>query len=157
MKTARNKWRTWACACLAYLGGSLFLVRPVKSVEYGLGSYLLGYSLPMAGYTPPPEVYFSDTFYLYQGSANANINFPIGRNTAAGVSYNFLFDIAQAAWVTDVKILGGSLGFAALVPFGGERTSASLSFTGPLGVNRQFGRTASIDALGDTAFAAFLG
>jgi hypothetical protein len=36
-------------------------------------------------------------------------------------------------------------------------TSASLSFTGPFDVNRQFGRTASIDALGDSAFAAFLG
>ena len=157
MRPARSKWLTTACACLAYLAGSLFLVPPVKAVEYGLGSYLLGFSLPMAGYTPPPGVYFSDTFYLYQGSANANVNFPVGRNTVAGVSYNFLFNIAQVAWVTDVKVLGGALGFAALVPFGGERTSASLSFTGPFDVNRQLGPTASIDALGDSAFAALLG
>jgi hypothetical protein len=80
-----------------------------------------------------------------------------GRNTIAGVSFNFLVDIAQVAWVTDVKVLGGSLGFAALLPFGGERTSASLSFTGPFNVTRQIGRTASVDALGDSAFAAFLG
>jgi hypothetical protein len=111
----------------------------------------------MAGYTPPPGVYFSNTFYLYQGSASANVKFPVGRNTVAGVSYNFLFNISQVSWVTDVKLLGGSLGFAALLPFGGERTSASLSFTGLLGVNRNLGRTASIDALGDSAFAAFLG
>ena len=63
----------------------------------------------MAGYTPPPGLYFSDTFYLYQGSASANVNFPLGKNTAVGVSYNFLVDIAQAAWVTDVRVLGGSL------------------------------------------------
>jgi hypothetical protein len=143
-----------ATLCLA---GSVSTAQPACAAEYGLGDYLLGYSLPMAGYTPPPGLYFSNTFYLYQGSASANINFPVGTNTVAGVSYNFLFDIDQVAWVTDVKVLGGSLGFAALVPFGGESTSASLSFTGPLGVNRQFGRTASIDALGDSAFAAFLG
>jgi hypothetical protein len=81
----------------------------------------------------------------------------LGKNTAIGVSYNFLVDIAQAAWVTDVKVLGGSLGFAALLPFVGERTSASLSFTGASGINRLIGRTASTDALGDSAFAAFLG
>jgi hypothetical protein len=111
----------------------------------------------MTGYTPPPGIYFSDTFYLYQGSASANINFPFGQNTLAGVSFNFLVNIVQTAWVTDVKVLGGSLGFLALVPIGGERTSASLALTGPLGVFRQFDRTASIDALGDSAFAAFLG
>jgi hypothetical protein len=54
-------------------------------------------------------------------------------------------------------VLGGSLGFAALVPFGGERTSASLEFTGQLGNFRQFDRTDSEGALGDSAFAAFLG
>ncbi|WGJ15341.1 transporter [Methylocapsa sp. D3K7] len=139
------------------LASSLFATPPVRATEYGLGDYLLGYSLPMAGYTPPPGIYFSDTFYLYEGSANANIKFPIGRNIDAGVSYNFLFNIVQTTWVTDVKLLGGSLGFAALIPFGGEQTSASLSFSGPLGVPRQLGRTASIDALGDSAFAAFLG
>jgi hypothetical protein len=140
-----------------WLAGSLALCQPVLADEYGLGSYLLGYGLPMAGFTPPPGIYFSDTFYLYEGSANPTVKFPIGRNVDAGVSYNFLFDLSQIAWVTDVKVLGGSLGFGALVPFGGERTSASLSFTGPFDVTRQLGRTASTDALGDSAFAAFLG
>jgi hypothetical protein len=103
--TTRTASRTLCAAvCLA---GSLAVAEPAQATEYGLGSYLLGYSLPMAGYTPPPGVYFSDTFYLYQGSANPTVNFPLGRNIAAGMSYNILFDIAQAAWVTDGKILGG--------------------------------------------------
>lgn len=144
------------CAALC-LTNSLSFVQPVLATEYGLGDYLLGYSLPMTGYTPPPGIYFSDTFYLYQGSASANINFPFGQNTLAGVSFSFLVYIVQTAWVTDAKVLGGSLGFVALVPFGGERTSASLAFTGPLDIFRQFDRTASVDALGDSAFAAFLG
>lgn len=145
-----------ACAALCLAGG-LAIVQPAQATEYGLGDYLLGYNLPMAGYTPPPGLYFSDTFFLYQGSASRNVKFPVGVNTVADVSYNFLFDITQVAWVTDVKVLGASLGFAALLPFGGERTSASLSVTGPFDITRQLGRTASIDALGDSAFAAFLG
>jgi hypothetical protein len=40
------------CACLAYLAGSSFFIPPVQAAEYGIGDYLLGYSLPMAGYTP---------------------------------------------------------------------------------------------------------
>jgi hypothetical protein len=52
------------CAALC-LTGSLSFVQPVLATEYGLGDYLLGYSLPMTGYTPPPGIYFSDTFYLY--------------------------------------------------------------------------------------------
>ncbi len=143
-----------ATLCLA---GAVALSQPALATEYGLGNYLLGYALPMAGYTPPPGVYFSDTFYLYEGSANPTIKFPFGRNAEAGVSYSILFDISQVAWVTDVKLLGGSLGFAAVVPFGGERTSASLSFTGPFDATRQLGRAASVDAMGESAFAAFLG
>lgn len=123
------------CAALILAGG-LFAAPPVPATEHGLSDYLLGYSLPMTGYTPPPGIYFSDTFYLYQGSASANVNFPFHQNTLAGVRLNFLFNIVQTAWVTDVKVFGGSLGFAALVPFGGERTSASLEFTGPLGLFR---------------------
>lgn len=144
----------YAALCLA---SALGAAQPAQAAEYGLGNYLLGYGLPMAGYTPPPGVYFSDTWYLYQGSASRNAQIPIGRNLVAGVSYNFLFNIAQTVWVTDAKILGGSLSVAAVVPFGGERTGASLAFTGPLGVPRQINAKDSIDALGDAAFAAFLG
>jgi hypothetical protein len=53
MRPARSKWLTWVCACLAYLAGSSFFIPPVQAAEYGIGDYLLGYSLPMAGYTPP--------------------------------------------------------------------------------------------------------
>ncbi len=146
-----------ALAAALCFAAALALGPPALATEYGLGNYLLGYSLPMTGYTPPPGVYFTDTFYLYEGSASPNVRFPLGRNVDAGISYSFLFDISQIAWVTDAKILGGSLGFAALLPFGGERTSASLSFIGPYGVARDIGRTAAVDGLGDSAFAAFVG
>jgi len=66
-----------AALCLA---GSLSVTRPALAVEYGIGDYLLGFAIPTSGYTPPPGIYFSDTFYLFQGSSPGNVNFPIGRS-----------------------------------------------------------------------------
>ena len=81
----------------------------------------------------------------------------IGRITGAGLTFNFLVDAATVEWFTDTKILGATLGFAAVVPFGSERTAASVSFIGPLGANRTIGGTEIVDALGDSAFSASLG
>jgi hypothetical protein len=137
--------------------GSLSCEEPAQAVEYGLGDYLLGFSIPMSGYTPPPGFYFQDTFYLYNGSASANVNFQFGNLTSVGIDLKFAVNIASVAWYTDATILGGSLGFAALLPIAGERTSAAVSFTGPLGINRRFGRSDDINALGDSAYSAILG
>jgi hypothetical protein len=120
-------------------------------------SLIWGITTGCLSYAPKGKLPAGVCLIIIGTEGNANIDFPFGKNTLAGVSYNFLFNIVQTAWVTDVKVLGGSLGFAALVPFGSERTSASLSFMGPLDVFRQFDRTASVEALGDSAFTAFLG
>lgn len=148
---------TRAVGAAVLVAGSLSLVEPVQAAEYALGDYLLGYTISMSGYTPPPGVYFSDTFYLYSGSASPNVDFPIGRITAAGITYNFIVDVTTVAWFTDVKIFGATLGFAATVPFGSDRNSASVSFVGPLGVNRQLGREDTLVGIGDTAYSATLG
>ncbi len=84
MRRARNKCPP--AACLGFFAASLFVTAPTQAAEYGFSDYLLGYSIPMAGYTPPPGVYFLNTFYLYSGSANVNAEFPIGRITAAGLT-----------------------------------------------------------------------
>ncbi|MEJ0094179.1 MAG: hypothetical protein WDN46_12310 [Methylocella sp.] len=97
---------------------------------------MLGYTVPLSGYTPPPGFYYSNTFYLYSGSASANVTFPLGRVAGAGLTYQFAVNISQAVWITEMQALGGSIGFAALIPFGSETTHASLEFTGPLGINR---------------------
>jgi hypothetical protein len=50
----------------------------------------------MSGYTPPPGVYFLDTFVLYQGSGNL---FPaIGSRSSTRVTENFVADIAIVGW-----------------------------------------------------------
>jgi hypothetical protein len=133
------------------------LVAPAQTTEYGFGDYCLGYVVPMSGYTPPPGVYFLDTFYLYSASATTNGNFPFGNITAAGVRVNFITNIAATAWYTDVKIFGGTLGFGAAVPIGSDTNSAAVSFIGPLGFNRQLNRMDSVVSIGDSAYSASLG
>jgi hypothetical protein len=137
------------CACLA--------AAPAQAAEYALGNYLLGYSIPLTGFTPPPGPYFSNSFYLYTGSASANLKVPLGGVVGAGLNYQFVVNISQISWVTDLKALGGSIGFAALIPFGSDRNTASAAFTGPLGRTLQINRTDAVVNLGDTAYAAFIG
>ncbi len=154
-KPARRLSGVLAGALLAT--ASLSMARPAQAVEYGISNYLLGYSIPMSGYTPPSGIYYQNTFYLYDGSAGRNVSFPFGRITALGVDLNFAASISTAAWYTDAKILGGTLGFAATVPIIGERTSVGAAFTGPLGISRRLGTSDSVSSIGDSAFSAILG
>jgi len=159
-RTAWNVSRT-ACATVC-LAGSFAFVEPSQAAEYGWGTYLLGISIPMMGFTPPPGFYLSDTVYAYQGSASAGrgLTFPFGNFTLSGrIKEDFLVNISTISWITDTKILGGNLGFAATIPFpiGTERTSASAAVTGPLGNTVSGSLTESAWGIGDTAVAALLG
>ena len=71
MQRTRRKYPLFVCS--AYCAGSLLVAAPAGATEYGFGDYGLGYGIPMSGYTPPPGVYFSDTFYLYSASATTNV------------------------------------------------------------------------------------
>ena len=79
----------WATIFLAF-------AQPSHAAEYGWGTYLLGVSIPMMGFTPPPGIYLSDTVYAYQGNASAlKMKFPNG-NVRPRPAYfresNSLFD-----------------------------------------------------------------
>ncbi|MGH6864555.1 MAG: hypothetical protein ACRECN_09895, partial [Methylocella sp.] len=64
-------WTTTRAACGAIcLALSLSMGETAKATELGVSEYILGLTLPMSGYTPPPGVYFWDTFVLYQGGGN---------------------------------------------------------------------------------------
>ena len=102
---------SWRATCGAFcLAGGALAVQPSQAAEYGLGNYLLGLSLPMSGYTPPPGLYFSDSFYFYRGSAGNSVTFPRGRIVAAGVTEKFAVDIATLAWFTNVDVIGATFG-----------------------------------------------
>ena len=157
MSSINGRGKTPAIAAAICAGAAILAAAPAQAAEYGLGDFLLGYQIPLVGYTPPPGIYYSNTFYLYTGSAGANRRIPFGNIVAAGLTYQFVMNISQVAWVTDLKALGGSIGFAAVIPFGSDHNTASLAFTGPMGNTLQFGRTDTVASLGDTAYAAFIG
>ena len=97
------------------LAGTLSMGEPAKATEFGVSSYILGLTLPMSGYTPPPGVYFWDTFALYQGSGN--LIPATGSTSSTRVTRNVVANIAIAAWFPDFKLFGADPGFAATVPF----------------------------------------
>ncbi len=144
---------------VACLVGGFCVVEPSKAAEYGLGTYVLGLSIPMIGFTPPPGFYLSDSVYAYQGSAGGNVKFPLGVSLDAGVKASFLVNISTVSWITDARILGGNLGFAATIPFpiGTERTSVNARFTGPLENTFSGNLTQSVWGMGDTVVAGLLG
>ncbi|MFZ0494822.1 MAG: transporter [Methylocella sp.] len=137
-------WSTIRTACGAIcLAGSLSMDEPAKATEYGLSNYFLGLILPMSGYTPPPGVYFSDTFILYQGSGNL---YPAtGSMSSTRINYNIAANIAITSWFPDIKLFGADPGFAVTVPFGSERTTANFTSAGP------------VTSIADTEYSAILG
>ncbi len=141
-----------ASAALCLVG--IFAAHPSQAAEYGLGSYLLGLTIPQAGLTPPPGVYFSDTMYFYEGRAGGNRSLPFGRAIVLEVKEQFLVNVATLSVFTDASFLGGTFGLAGTVPFGRASVSADLSLLGPLGT---IGRSDSVTGLGDSAITALLG
>jgi hypothetical protein len=141
-------WATMRTACGAIcLAGSLSTGEPAKATERGLSEYILGLTLPMTGYTPPPGVYFLDTFVLYQ--AGGNLVSATGSRSVQAVT-NFVADLAIVGWFPDFKLFGADPGFAVTVPFGSNRATASFT-------PQRFSRTDEIFSIGDTEFSAILG
>jgi hypothetical protein len=138
------------------LAGAFSLVQPAEAAEYGQSLYLLGLSLPMAGFTPPPGIFLSSSMYLYNGSAGGGVTFPFGHTLDAGINEKFLVNATTISWFLPTQILGGTLGLAATVPFGNVDVSANASFAGPL-LNAQGSRSDSTTGFGEPAFSAILG
>ena len=132
------------------LAGSLSMGEPAKAAEKGLGEYLLGLILPMSGYTPPPGVYFLDTFILYQGGGN--LIPATGTASSKRITENFVANLAIVAWFPDVKLFGADPGFAVTVPFGSVRTSANFTVAG-----QRFSPADEIFSIADTEYSAILG
>ncbi|MGH6799891.1 MAG: SphA family protein [Methylocella sp.] len=138
--TIRTTMRT-ACGVIC-LAGNLFMDLPAKATEFGFNAYILGLTLPMSGYTPPPGVYFWDTFVLYQGGGNL---FPAtGSTSSTRITRNIVADIAIVGWVPDFKLFGADPGFAVTVPFASNRVTVN-------------SRADEIVSIADTEYSAILG
>lgn len=148
--TSFAPWHTLRMACgVLGLAGSPPLVPCALAAESGLSEYVLGFAVPMSGYTPPPGVYFSDTYFVYSGLWQKDLT--------TKVTYNFLANAAIFSWFPDAKVLGGSLGFAATVAYVGVRNSADLPVKDPLGATSQRLLNDSLNGIANTRFSAILG
>ncbi len=147
--------RRWSRCRASLVAAGLVFAAPAMAAEYGLSEYQLGLVLPLAGVTPPPGVYFWDTFALYKGSGNLYQN-GTTRNPA-NVTYNVAANVGILAWFTDATIFGGELGFANTSAFGSETTTAVTPFVDSLGAARHTTDQQAVAAFADTEFSAILG
>jgi len=151
----RYGFRLFGVAATLFLGVA---GESADAAEGGFGVYLLGARGPMAGFTPPPGVYFQDDTYFYSGKIGGGRALPTGGLLVANVSAQSWFNLPTTLWVTPAKILGGDLAFSATIPtFGAPRVNANLLVNsprfGPIGLNVTDDKT----NLSDFQVGSFLG
>ena len=149
-------WTTLRTACGAIcLAGTLSMGETAKASEFGANGYILGLTIPMAGYTPPPGVYFLNTFVLCQAGGNL---FPAtGSRSSTRITRDVVADLAIVGWFPDVKLFGAAPGFAVTVPFGSVRATANVTVAAPIGPSKRISRAGYIFGIADTEYSAILG
>ncbi len=135
----------------------------------------------MAGFVPPPGTYFIDINYYYQGDASGSaalgvILRDIGPVNVSGkltidadikVDGQVHYNLPSILWVAPGKVLGGNVGFGAIVPVGwkdvGFDSDALATLTLGPPINRtlqrgaRFSRTDSSSEFGDPVINALIG
>ncbi|MEH2528441.1 MULTISPECIES: SphA family protein [unclassified Bradyrhizobium] len=132
-------------------------VAPAGAAENGVGFYLLGSRGPMAGFIPPPGVYFQNDAYYYNGNASASRSLPFNGQIVAGVDARIWVEMPTLLWSTPVQILGGNLAFSVTQPIGGPSIDVGARLTGPLGNTIATGLHDSVFTIGDPVLAAMVG
>jgi hypothetical protein len=107
-----------------------------EAAENAAGIYLLGTKTSMAGFVPPPGIYFIDVNYFYSGGASGNAavgvalrrlgnrlfpNLPPRTLTIqadVAVEGDAQVTLPSFLWVAPGKVLGGNVGLGAIVPYG---------------------------------------
>src|SRR5881397_1030451 len=77
-----------------------YAVPDAQAVEGGASLWVPGAKGPMAGFLPPPGVYFEDDGWFYGARLGGGVNTPIGGNVVAGLKANIAADLASVLWVT---------------------------------------------------------
>jgi hypothetical protein len=107
-------------------------IKPVFAVEGGKGFYLLGMKTNMAGILPSEGVYFANPLMFYTGDMGSSESLPLGGTLDFGVEATSIVSLPLVLWVTPTKVLGGDLAFTAILPFGYQDMTASLSLASPI-------------------------
>jgi hypothetical protein len=145
------------------IGGAITLClawssAPSFAAEDGQSFFIGGVHGALAGVTPPPGFYFSNSFYVYGGNEGANHTFQLGTKLVAGVRGDAELDLPTLVWVTPATLFGGSLGFNLSTPFGRAAASVNATLTGPRGLFSRSGSASdSTTTFGDPILGAFVG
>jgi hypothetical protein len=130
--------RSIALRALLVLGLANIGLDAAHAAENATGWYALGTKASMAGFVPPPGTYFVDVNLFYQGDASAasavgvalediskaarklNLQGQLLVEAKAKVDATVYYNLPSFLWVAPGKILGGNVGFGAIVPFGSK-------------------------------------
>lgn len=138
--------------CLIAISAAVVAGLPVATgagaAEGGAGFYLLGSRGPMAGFTPPPGVYFQNDTYVYSGQASVPLE--LGGRLVAEVDATLLANLATTLWVTPVEVAGGNLALTVTLPIGGPDVEGRIEPS-------PFRTSDSTFTFGDPVLGAFLG
>lgn len=155
-KSVRNLHRRGLPAALSIALAAA--ATPAAASEGGASLYLLGSGGPGAAVLPPVEgVFFDNTFYFYDASAEASREFVIGGNVVLGLDATIAADFATVLWVPSTDVLGGTFAVGATLPVGVPDVTASAVLTGPLGGTVGVSRQDSAFVIGDPIVTAELG
>jgi hypothetical protein len=102
-------------------------------------------------------VYFDDTIYFYEGSANVGKQFEIGGNIVAGLKSTTVTDCVTVSWVPTTNLLGGTLAIGTALTIGTSIADVSAVVSGPRGNLRTINVHDSATVAGDPTVSAALG
>jgi hypothetical protein len=152
-----------------------------QAAENAAGWYALGTKASMAGFVPPPGTYFIDVNYYYSGDASgtaargvalrdiggANVSGQLSIDADIKVEGNVYYNMPSVLWVAPGKVLGGNVGFGAIVPVGWKDVNfdidalATLTLGPPINQTLQqggrFSRSDSSTEFGDPVLNALIG
>lgn len=150
-----------------------------QAAENATGWYALGTKASMAGFVPPPGTYFIDVNVYYEGSASGSSAVGVALRDIEGPTLNLTleadvkvnakvyYNLPSVLWVAPNKVLGGNVGFGAIVPVGWKDIGvdldvlATLTLPPPLSTTLQTRRRFNLDdsstEFGDPVLNALIG
>jgi hypothetical protein len=145
-------------AALALAGVAVLGAGEAQASEGGASLYLLGSGGPGAAVLPPVEgVFFDNTFYWYDGKAEAAREFVLNGKVVLGLEATIAADFATVLWVPSTDLLGGTFAVGAALPVGVPDVTAGAVLTGPRGNTVGVSRQDSAFVIGDPIVTAELG
>lgn len=131
---------------------------PARASESGVSFYLLGSGGPGAAMLPPLQgVFFDNSYYHYDGEANASREFVVGGNLVAGLKVKMDADFSTVLWVPSTDFAGGTLALGGTLVVGRPDMQVDAVISGPHGGSVTISRQDDAWIIGDPVATAALG